>query len=108
MTYKTIKLEGVPEDVYTTIICKIKFKITSDTEIFVMQSLVKSCTNLSITLNKEYNKHIAAEVGITTNLLSTTIHRLEKHGCIRRMDKTVLIHPAFQDLQTTKGIVFTA
>lgn len=105
--YKTIKLEGHPADVYTSIISRIRFKITSDTEVFVMQSLVRHSTNMSITMTKEANSYVANEVGITLNLLSTTLHRLEKKQTIRRTGRTILLHPAFNELETIKGIVFS-
>lgn len=106
--YKTIKTEGHPADVYTSIIAKIKFKLTSDTEIAVLQSLVKYSSNMSITMTKEANSHIANETGISLNLLSTTMHRLEKKEVIRRTGRTIMLHLAFKDLETIKGVVFVA
>lgn len=105
--YKKIKIEGNSADVYTKIISQVKFGITNDTEIFVMQSLVKNSTNMSLTTTKDVNAYIAKEVGITTNLLSTCIHRLEKKEAIRRMGKTILINLAYKDLDLIKGVVFS-
>jgi len=105
--YKTIKLKGDSADAYTDIIARIKFSITSDTEIKVLQLLLKYSTNLSITMTKHVNKVIADESSISTNLLSTTLHRLEKKESIRRQGRTIYINLAFKDLQTIDGLVFT-
>lgn len=105
--YKTIKLKGYSADAYTDLIARIKFSITSDTEVKVLQLLLKYSSNMTITMTKQVNKVIADESLITTNLLSTTLHRLEKKESIRRQGRTIYLNLAFKDLETIKGIVFT-
>ena len=100
-TYKVIKCKD-----YVNIIARIVFKITSETELLTLQAIYKQSTNLSLNVSKHLNQVISKECNIKTSALSTAIHRLSKVGAIRKDGRTIYLHPMFNGLDTTSGIMF--
>ncbi len=79
----------------------------SDSELNTLESIIKHSSNNTLFITPIVSKYIQDEFGITSSSFSTSLHRLEKKGIIKRSGKTVMIHPYFKDIASLDKLVIS-
>ena len=80
------------------IITAIMFGFIPEGEMKVLQAVVDFSTNNTLGISGGIGKEIKHSAGITDNVFSTGLFRLQKRGIITKKGKTIMLHPCYKDI----------
>lgn len=87
---------------------KICFNVSlSRVELEVLAVIVDFSTNNSLAITLDIAKQIKNLLGISDSSFSTALFRLQEKGVIGKTGKTVTLHPSFNNIHTTEGILIS-
>lgn len=101
-----IKLGGTLRD-KVSVICQLKFPPIPDNEFKTLLAVISFSTNNTLAITPDVSKQIKFEFTLTDTVFTTSLFRLEKKGFINRQGKTVIINPAFTEIDKLDKLVIS-